>query len=227
MINYKMIINKYLKQFINAIIAGIIISLACVCSLFCVGANQKVLGGFIFGLGFLFVALYGYEYFSQKVGYVVENKFIYLIDLLIAFLGNYLGAWLIALIIKMTNFSEATSYFSIALTNYLDVRTGDGLVFDFFGKSILAGLIVYLSFNTYKKAEQPIARFLSLFIGAMVISFIGFDELVSDMFYFNMSCFYGYNYGQLFAKLMYVMVGSSFGAMIIPLCRKLKGVLKS
>lgn len=228
MINYKLIINKFLKQFINAIIAGMIISIACVMYLCCSAMNYKILGGFIFGLGFLFIGLYGYEYYSQKIGYVVENKVIYILDCLIAFIGNFAGTWLIVLIVKMTSLADAgTGLITIGLESVLSSRVGNGLVLDFIGKSLISGLIIYLTFNTYKKAEQPIARFLSLFIGAFVISLLGFDELVSDMFYFNMACFYDYNYGELFAKLMYVLVGNSLGAMIIPLLRKLKGVLKS
>ena len=228
MINYKMIINKFLKQFINALIAGMIISIACVMYLCCISMNYKILGGFIFGLGFLFIGLYGYEFFSQKIGYVVENKFIYIIDCLIAFIGNFVGTWLIALIVKMTSLADVgTGFVSLGLESVLSSRIGNGLVFDFMGKSLISGIVIYLAFNTYKKAEQPIARFLSLFIGAFVISLLGFDELVSVMFYFNMACFYDYNYGELFAKLMYILIGNSFGAMIIPLLRKVKGVLKS
>lgn len=227
MVMWKLLINKYLKQLINGVIAGLLIGLACVCSLYLQGINQVVLGGLIFGLGFLFVALYGFEYYTSKVGYLVENKAIYILDLVLALLGNFIGAWLIALVVKMTSLSEASNPFMIGLNQVLLSRSGEGLVFDLFGKSLLSGLVVYFAFNTYKKAEQPIARFVSLFIAGVVVSIVGLDELVSDMFYFNMGCLSGYHYGDLITKLGYVLIGNSLGALIIPCLRKLKGLLKS
>ena len=227
MISWKLIINKYLKQLINAFICGCLIGIGGVCNLYCIGLGESILGGFLFGLSFLFIALYGYEYYSSKIGYVVENKAPYLLDCLIAIIGNYIGAWVIALVVKMTSLSSISNPLMIGLQQIVEPRVQNGLVFDLFGKSLLSGIVIYLVFNTYKKAEQPIARFLSLFIGAFVLCFVGLDELVSDMFYFNLACLSNYSYGTLFSNLVYVLIGNSLGAMIIPLLRKLKGVLKS
>ena len=148
-------------------------------------------------------------------------------DCLIAIIGNYIGAWVIALVVKMTSLSSSANPLVIGLQQIVEPRVQNGLVFDLFGKSLLSGIVIYLVFNTYKKAEQPIARFLSLFIGAFVLCVVGLDELVSDMFYFNLACLSNYSYVTLFSNLVYVLIGNSLGAMIIPLLRKLKGVLKS
>ena len=86
-------------------------------------------------------------------------------------------------------------------------------------------MVIYFVFNTYKKAEQPIARFSSLFLGAIVVSLVGLNEVVSDMFFANLGCLYGYNYGDLLTKLLYVLIGFSFGAMIVPLTRRIKALL--
>ena len=221
MIPWKMIVSKYLKQLINGVIAGLLIGVSCVCYLVLSGMNLQVVGSLVFTIGFLFIALYGYEYFSAKIGLAVENKWGYLFDCFLALLGNFIGTWIIALITKMTSLPAL----ELGLASVMAVRSGEGLVFDLFGKSILSGLIIYFVFNTYKKAEQPIARFSSLFLGAIVISLVGLNEVVSDMFYYNLGCLNGYGYGEFLPKLLYVIIGSSLGAMIVPLTRRLKALL--
>ena len=62
MIPWKMIVSKYLKQLINGVIAGLLIGVACVCYLVLSGMNLQVVGSLVFTIGFLFIALYGYEY---------------------------------------------------------------------------------------------------------------------------------------------------------------------
>ena len=224
---WSLLINKYLKQLINAVIAGLLMGLAGTAYLYCLGIGNQVLGSFLFGFGFLFIALYGYELYTNKAGYMVENKWIYILDCLIAILGNIIGTWLIALVLKMTSFLDAGSAISCGLGLFLTPKIGDALVFDYFGRSLLGGLIMYITYNTYKKAEQPIARFMSLFLGAFFITFLGLDEFVSDMFMFNTGILVGYEGGFLITHLVYVFIGNTLGALIIPALRKLKGVLKS
>lgn len=226
MISWKLIINKYLKQLINGLIAGILLSIGTLAFLYCKAIDQIVLGGFLFGFGFFFIALYGYDLFTNKVGYSVENKVVYLLDLLFALIGNYLGTWLVALIFKMTNIFDS-NLFAIFLNELFKEKSQTGMVFNYFGMALISGIILYLSYNTYKKAEQPIARFLSIFITAILISVLGLFELTSDLFVNEILCLNFGNYGHLFLTNFYVLVGNSIGAMIIPLFRKLKGVLKS
>lgn len=225
--NGKQIVNKYVKQAINALIAGMLIGIGELFYLYCLGAGQAILGGILFGLSLLMVLLYGFEYYTAKAGYAVENKALYLIDCLIAFVGNYAGAWLVALAVKMTSLTDLTNPLMAGLDQLVSSRIGNGLVFDVFGKSLLSGFILYFVVNTYKKAEQPIARFASVFIGALAVFSLGLDELVSSMFAYDLACLSGYAYGDLMSKLVYVWIGNTLGAMIVPAFRKWKGMLKS
>ena len=222
---WSLLINKYLKQLINAVIAGLLIGIAGTAYLYCLGIGNQVLGSFLFGFGFLFIALYGYELYSNKSAYMIENKVPYLIDCLLAILGNIVGAWLVALLLKMTSLTSEGSLLMLALDAMMKVKLQDSLVFDYFGRSLLSGIIVYLSYNTYKKAEQPIARFLSIFLGAFLISFLSLDEFVTSMFFFDLGALEGYDMGHLTTNLVYIFIGNSLGALLIPALRKLKGVL--
>lgn len=225
--NAKWIVNKYLKQAINALIAGMLLGIAELCYLYCLGAEQTILGGILFAFGLLMVLLYGFEFYTGKAGYIVESKAVYLLDCLIALVGNYVGAWLIALAVKMTSLTNAINPLMIGLDQLVASRIGNGLVFDVFGRSLLSGFILYFVVNTYKKAEQPIARFASVFIGTLAIFFLGLDELISSMFAYDLACLSGYAYGDLLSKAVYIWLGNTLGAMIVPALRKLKGLLKS
>ena len=227
MINYKLIINKYIKIFINGIIAGVLISIGAMGLLYSLGSDNQILGGFLFGFGFLLVCLYGYESYTNKIGYLGENNWLFILECFLVLIGNYLGTWLLPLVLKMTSFSLETNSLMIGLNKVIEYKMQDGLVFDYFGRSLIAGIIIYLAYNTYKKAEQPIARFSSIFLGAIFISTLGLNELVSDLFIINLAALSNYDYGHLFVGVIYVLVGNTLGSIIIPLFRKMKGYLKS
>lgn len=225
----KSIVFKYLKQLINAFIAGLIISLACVVNIYCVGASSKILGAALFGIGFFFISLYGYELYSFKAGYCIENKVDYLLEMLISIIGNFIGVFVIIGILFLTPFMDSFPNF---INGYNSIMT-NLLIDDFslysFGKALLAGLLIYLGYNTYKKAEQPIARFASLFVMAFIVAYVGLDEIISDLFYFNLSLFNnieGVSFSSLLTRLVFVFLGNTLGAMIIPSLRKLKGLLR-
>ena len=217
---WKMLLNNYFKQLINAIIAGVLIALSCV---FYLVGIKVINNGFVHVIscfGFLFIALYNYDFFSGKIGYSLENKVPYILDCIIALLGNFIGAWIVALIMKVTSFDLNNGLEELKLI--LDNRIETGLSLDALIKSFIAGIVIYFTFNTYKKAEQPIARFSAILLGSVIIYGLGFNEVVSELFYCNIGVLYGYEYKLLMTNIIYVLIGNSLGALFVPVLRKLK-----
>lgn len=220
MIPWKMIISKYVKHLINGVIAGILISLASFFSIIATNEGSEIISVIISSFGFLFVALYGYDFYTGKIGNLLENKADYLLELLMALIGNFIGAWVVALLSKVTSYD--VSLFVLAKAE--EIAQGSWAL-EALIKSLIAGIVIYFVFNTYKKAEQPIARFSSLLLGAIVIYFLGFNEIVSELFYCNLGALNGCSYGSLMSKIIFVFTGNTLGALFIPLLRKLKSVL--
>lgn len=95
----KKIIDIFLRSLLTdaAIAIGGTVYLSC---------PNKYLGAFLFGIGLFVILSFGFNLFTGKVGYAVENKPSYLGELGIIWLGNFAGAVLSALLITQTRISS-------------------------------------------------------------------------------------------------------------------------
>ena len=100
-INWKLIIGKYLKVLLSSFIAGLLIGIGVTISFIIHSStilNSGIIGPIFGVLGVLLICLYGYNLYTFKVGYVLDNKVDYLIEVLLSLLGNFIGILLISLL---------------------------------------------------------------------------------------------------------------------------------
>ena len=71
------------KILVRAILAGCMISIGGTIFLVC---ESKLLGAFLFSLGLYSICAFGLNLYTGKIGYVIDNKPKYLIELLFTFL---------------------------------------------------------------------------------------------------------------------------------------------
>lgn len=101
--NYRRIhMKKITDIFLRALLTGVAIAIGGTVYLSC---PNKYLGAFLFGTGLFVILTFGFNLFTGKVGYAVENKPTYLGELCIIWLGNFAGAALSALLITQTRIS--------------------------------------------------------------------------------------------------------------------------
>ena len=211
----KKIIFQLLKTLLNSFIAGLILGL---CGAGFVLSGGEVFGSLFIGLGFIICLLYGYDVFVLKVPYVLENKGLNALETVISVVGNVIGTLIIALILRYTGLHElyktaAGTIISQAHNfNYLEI-----LVY-----SIFAGIIVYFGVNTYKKAEQPIARFLVLLLCGVLAYYVGNSIFSYNTFFYICSSQEGVRFAEVFGKLTATLCGNVLGGLIIPLLIKLR-----
>ena len=77
-------IKKYTDILLKAILTGIAIGIGGTVYLSC---ENKTVGAFLFGTGLFTILTFGFMLFTGKVGYAVENKPSYLIDLVLIWFG--------------------------------------------------------------------------------------------------------------------------------------------
>ena len=77
-----------MKTFVNAIIAGIAISIGGVIYL---TLENHIAGSFLFSIGLFTIYTFGFNLFTGKVCYIVNEKPSYLLTILIVYLGNFIG----------------------------------------------------------------------------------------------------------------------------------------
>ena len=83
----------WFKWLIRAILAGMCISIGGIVFIQTWGGNPQLkwVGAFLFSLGLFAVVTYGFNLYTGKVGYILQNDRIYLLEVLITIIGNFIG----------------------------------------------------------------------------------------------------------------------------------------
>lgn len=112
--------KKIIDIFLRSLLTGVAIAIGGTVYLSC---PNKYLGVFLFGIGLFVILSFGFNLFTGKVGYAVENKPSYLGELGIIWLGNFAGAVLSALLITQTRISTISD----KATELCNIKLGDNI----------------------------------------------------------------------------------------------------
>ena len=214
----KMLFFSTLKTLVNSFISGIVFGLLVMGFVF---SNYGIIAYLCLGTGLLISMLYGYDNSLVLLTTVMENKLKDALKAIISFFGNFLGVLVIALFMNLIASGLPGEYnvnldnirVDIVLMNHLQVLI----------LSLVSGVLVYFAINTYKKAEQPLARFSILFICSALVTFLGnyimpFQAYYLVAFNFNLD---------IFLRFLTSLLGNILGILLIPLLRLLRGRIPS
>ena len=98
-IDYK----KHLNNLLKGIFAGIMIGIGGIVFL---SLENKIVGALLFSIGLLTICMYGMNLYTGKIGYILINKPLYLIELFISLIGNFIGTYITSLAILNTRFAS-------------------------------------------------------------------------------------------------------------------------
>ena len=191
--------NNGLITFVKAWLAGICIATGCNVYLAC---ENKYVGAALFSIGLITILLFGFNLYTGKVGYVLDNPPNYIKYLAIVLCGNLIGC----LCIGITFPSEIAQ---VICENKLNIPLLTVLF-----KSIMCGLLMFVAVDAYKqhKALLPAVFCVTTFILS------GYEHSIADIAYFIMGRVITLE-SLLF--ILIVIVGNAVGGMIIPACSKL------
>ena len=154
--NYKVLVNK-------SIAAALLISLGDYILL----ALGNPLGPFMFAFGLLGVCFLGLNLFTGKCGFLFEDK-IKPLDLFIILIVNLLAGYL---------FGYIYSYLSNDVVNAAVLKVASwSISIEFFIKSILCGIIMYLAVFIYKKGSS-----LGIIFGIPLFILCGFQHCIANI----------------------------------------------
>ncbi|NLK12646.1 MAG: formate/nitrite transporter family protein [Candidatus Phytoplasma sp.] len=194
----------YINVLSKAVLAGIVIAIAGTIYL---TVDNKVIGSFLFGFGLLVVVSNKLNLFTGKVGYVIDKKPSYLIDIFIIIIGNLLGVLLIAL---MVNLGGLTHVRASAISS-VDLKLSKNLL-ESFALSIGCGMMMYLGVDGYYKNKNDFGKVVVVLLAVMIFILAKFEHSIANMFYFTAA-------GQWsFKSIIYLIVmllGNGVGAVII------------
>lgn len=201
-----------IKQLSSAVLSGIIIGVAGIVYLIVGG----VIGTFLFGLGLFVILTLKLNLFTGKVGYLVEQKPAYLIDLSVIWIGNLIGTTLSALALRSTRIGNNQDV-AEKVNKIVDTKMNDS-VLSILILAFFCGLLMYIAVDTYKNIENPVAQMVVIFLPIMVFILSGFEHVIANMFYFTMAWRWSV---KALLYLAVMTVGNALGAMLIPLYKKM------
>ena len=201
--------KRVVDIFLRALLTGFAIGIGGIVYLSC---DNKYIGAFLFGTGLFVILSFGFNLFTGKVGYAVENKPPYIIYLLIIWLGNLIGAMATGGLILCTRVSGISE----KAAGLCETKLADNLL-SIFILSFFCGMLMFIAADGFKKIENPVGKILAVFLPVMVFILSGFEHCVANMFYFTAAKMWS---AKAFGYLIVMSLGNSVGGMFIPFLRK-------
>lgn len=201
------------KTLVLAILAGLCIGLGGTVYL---SVDNPVVGAALFSVGLLTILAFGFNLFTGKVGYALENKPSYIGTLTLIWLGNLIGTGLVSLCLWYTRIYEPKLHDKVdAIVN---VKLNDSLI-SILLLAIGCGLCMFIAVDQYKKRSSTVR---ALFVIFPVMTFIlcSFEHCVANMFYFILAKSFTF---KTLIYLLVMTVGNTIGGLLIPIGKLIIG----
>ena len=199
-------IKESISILLKGIYAGIMIGIGG--TIYLSIANQ-VVGAILFAIGLLTICVYKMNLYTGMIGYILENKLGYLKTLIFTLLGNLLGTIIIALLILNTRIANI----SIRAREMAIIKISDNYL-SIFILSVFCGILMYIAVNNFKKEEDSIIKYLSIFICVVVFILCGFEHCIANMYYISLAKAWSFKSA---ISMLFMIFGNSFGAIIMSL----------
>lgn len=199
-------IKESISILLKGIYAGIMIGIGG--TIYLSIANQ-VVGAILFAIGLLTICVYKMSLYTGMIGYILENKLGYLKTLIFTLLGNLLGTIITALLILNTRIANI----SIRAREMAIIKISDNYL-SIFILSVFCGILMYIAVNNFKKGEDSIIKYLSIFICVVVFILCGFEHCIANMYYISLAKAWSFKSA---ISMLLMIFGNSFGAIIMSL----------
>lgn len=211
--------------FLAGILAGIFIAIGATVnlSILSMGGNEigaKIAGALFFGIGLYCVIVFSSWLYTGKVGFVLDNKAKYWLDLLICFLGNIAGALLFTYLISLTSKGIELRAVAESLVNKKQDMTWYSMLLLSFG----CGVLVYIAVKGYQVIPYGVGKVAVVFISVATFILCGFEHIIANMSYYTYARFFDL---KAFGYFALMLLGNSAGAICFDGLIKLMNHFKS
>lgn len=198
------------RQFVSAVLAGMMIGMGGTVYL---SQTNSVVGSFLFAVGLFTVVVFQLHLFTGKIGYLPFQNLTYLTELLITWIGNLVGTFLTATMVRNSRIYEGMAE---RVEQIAAVKLNDDFL-SIFLLAIFCGMLMFIAVDCFKTQKGSTLQFIGVFVPVMVFILSGFEHVIANMFYFSLSASWS---GHCFASVLVLTLGNSIGGMLIPLYLK-------
>ena len=196
-----------LKWFVRGILAGICISMGGVVFIqttVACGPDFKWVGACLFAIGLFTVIHFGFNLYTGKIGYVLDNDREYLVLVAMGLLGNLVGCLFIGYAFQF-DMAETMCQAKLDALDFGDLYT----VFNTLMKGVMCGMLMFIAVDFYRTRKSYIATFVAVPVFVMA----GFEHSIADMYYFTSAMMW--NVDSIIFILL-IIIGNAIGGLMIP-----------
>ncbi|MCR5777313.1 MAG: formate/nitrite transporter family protein [Lachnospiraceae bacterium] len=195
---------NYSKTLLTAVLAGFCIGLG---GMIYLSIDDKVVGSALFSVGLFVVLTMKLSLFTGKICYVLDgNKINNIINVIITWLGNFVGSLILSLMIRNTRVGAGISERAIALCQ---VKLDDSYL-SLFLLGFLCNIFIFIAVDEFKKNEHITGKYVAIFLGVMGFIIAGTEHCVADMFYINVAGAYSV---EMIVRLLIITAGNTLGGI--------------
>lgn len=197
-----------IKDFSKAVLAGVLIGIACIANL---SVGGGIVGAICFCVGLLVIVHSKLFLYTGMIGKVVYDPnsntkpslLEVTVKLVVTLLGNVFGTFLMTLILRFSRINVLLlTAEEIASAKLSDTR------FSIFLLSIFCGLLVY--FAVYKFESRNVTDLFVLLFCVTVFVIIGFEHSIASSFYLLLSLSW-----KSFWYFLIMVLGNSIGSCLV------------
>lgn len=213
-------LKKYLMIFISSLLSGFCIVIGTTVYLVFV-PESKFLGSLLFGIGLFTIIHFNLYLYTGKVGFCLDNKLCYLYDLLVCVLGNFIGVFLLATVLKQTRIYPMIEVLSKSIVL---VKQNDSLLSSFI-LSFMCGVLIYLAVKGHKECSYALGKVIFAFVPIVVFIYSCYEHCVANVAFFT---FAEVNFFEPKVMLYFlvIIIGNGLGSITFDGLLKLVNKLK-
>ena len=208
--------KNIISYLVKSILAGIMIGIGGTVYL---SIESKLAGSFLFAIGLFLIVTRGYNLYTGKVGYIFNNKPVYLAEVFVTIIGNYIGTFTVGFLLRFTRIYNVVS---IKAYNLCNIKLNDSIV-SILVLSFFCGMLMYLAVDGYKEGKDTLGKYLPVFLGVMVFILCGFEHSIANMYYFAAANLYNI---KVYTYLGLMILGNGLGGVLVPLLIRFKNYIE-
>lgn len=195
---------EYFKLLISSIGAGLLIGFGGFVYLNVKGTSP-IFASFLFSLGLFCIIVFKLHLFTGKVGYILDNKPKYLLDLLVIFIGNVIGAGAMGFLGRLTRMNVCEVAEAVTTT-----KLNDSLL-SVFLLGMGCGVMIFIAVEVQRYDIHPISKLFGVVIPIIVFILCGFEHCVADAYYFSAANMWSL---KAVGYILMIALGNGIGSMI-------------
>ncbi len=208
-------IKKLISFVVDGVLSGVIVSIGCTVFIQC---DSKALGAVLFSFGLFVIITFHLGLYTGKAGYLPDNEKIYIVEVFLTLISNFMGVIVGTSLLKLTRLSDNLN---VKAKDLLSVKFSDSYLSAFI-LAVFCGIMMYIAVEANKRCimeKNHVIGSLAVIMPVMIFVYGSFNHSIADFAFFSLSGFYNLKRALIYFPL--VIIGNGIGGIFLPLMKRM------